>query len=123
LMSVKEFEERTVKAKEMLERDCKNINFRRLYRHRLIQMGNYKLLINFGRSVTIKRRVMSKKDKFSVNLRKSVSKNLFLKRKAFQKNIVFGSKMSTTDITYMYLNATFRKGQRNGNWRKLNYLA
>jgi hypothetical protein len=41
-MSVKEFEERTLKAKEMLERVCKDINFRRLYRHRLTQMGNYK---------------------------------------------------------------------------------
>ena len=46
LMSVDKFEERTRKAKEMLEIVCKNINFRRLYRHR-----------NFGRSVT-------KKDKF-----------------------------------------------------------
>jgi peptidoglycan/xylan/chitin deacetylase (PgdA/CDA1 family) len=57
LMSVNEFEGRTLEAKEMLEGVCKDINFRRLYRHRLTQMGHYKLIINFGRSVT-------KKDKF-----------------------------------------------------------
>ena len=38
------------------------------------------------------------------------------------KNAILVSNDKITDITYMYLNATFRKGQRNGNWRKLNYL-
>ena len=31
----------------------------------------------------------------------------------------YNSKMSTTDIRCEALGATFRKGQRNGNWRKL----
>ena len=30
--------------------------------------------------------------------------------------------MFTTAITYTNLNATFRKGLRNGNWRKLRFL-
>ncbi|MCD6456247.1 MAG: hypothetical protein J7K81_05600 [Methanophagales archaeon] len=30
--------------------------------------------------------------------------------------------MLTKAITYAGLNATFRKGQRNGNWRKLRFL-
>ena len=30
--------------------------------------------------------------------------------------------MSAKTITYMNLNATFRKGQRTGNWRKLRFL-
>jgi len=30
--------------------------------------------------------------------------------------------MLTKAITYAELNATFRKGQRNGNWRKLRFL-
>ena len=30
--------------------------------------------------------------------------------------------MFTTAITYTNLDATFRKGLRNGNWRKLRFL-
>jgi len=30
--------------------------------------------------------------------------------------------MLTTTITYADLNATFRKGLRNGNWRRLRFL-
>ena len=30
--------------------------------------------------------------------------------------------MLTKTVTYAGLNATFRKGLRNGNWRKLNFL-
>jgi len=58
------------------------VNFIDTDEHRLTQMGNYKLLINFGRSVTVtslrsvaiplrsivKRRVMDKKDKVLCNL-------------------------------------------------------